>query len=406
MDWSAAAVVAYPYVIYPALLWLRSRLFPRPVRYGEACQGLPSVSVLIAAYNEHGSVGRRVREFAHRIASNGLDGEVVVVSDGSTDGTAEAARHAAAELAAGGISVPVRVIALRRNVGKSAALAAGSHAAKGDVLVLADARQTWAPDALTRLLENFHDPEVGAVSGELEIESVPGVMSGVGLYWRLEKWMRRQEGLAHSTVGLTGAICAVRRELFHPPPPGTILDDVYWPLLVVMNGRRVVFDSRARAYDRLPDRVGDEFRRKVRTLSGNFQLVARLPAALLPGSNPVWFALWSHKLSRLAVPWALPAALFASASLGGPLYGGLFAAQLLGTAFGLAGLWPRVGERSRLAAAGASFLTLNAAAWLAFWVWATGRTSRCWNKTDYTPHTVTAAEPSAVSTPIFEGVVP
>jgi hypothetical protein len=98
---------------------------------------------------------------------------------------------------------------------------------------------------------------------------------------------------------------AVRRELFAPIPAGTLLDDVYWPLRVAMTGARVIHDERAVAYDRLPERTADEFRRKVRTLAGNFQLAARLPAAFLPWRNPVWVQWWSHKLMRLIVPWAL-----------------------------------------------------------------------------------------------------
>src|SRR5205085_1989176 len=148
-----------------------------------------------------------------------------------------------------------------------------------------------------------------AVSGDLVVIAGPGAVAGVELYWKLEKWLRRQESRVGAQVGVTGAICAVRRELFTPVPPGTILDDVYWPLGVVMRGYRVVHDSRALAYDRLPERVRDEFRRKVRTLAGNFQLAARLPAALLPWRNPIWGQFLSHKLARLVVPWALPVVL-------------------------------------------------------------------------------------------------
>ena len=89
------------------------------------------------------------------------------------------------------------------------------------------------------------------------------------MYWKFEKWIRRTESQLYSMVGATGAISAVRRELFRPVPAGTLLDDVYWPLQVAMQGYRVVHDSRAKAYDRLPGRVKDEFRRKVRTLAGN-----------------------------------------------------------------------------------------------------------------------------------------
>jgi cellulose synthase/poly-beta-1,6-N-acetylglucosamine synthase-like glycosyltransferase len=400
--WVGAACVAYPYAVYPALLALRARLRPRPVRRARPGSVPPTVSVVIAAHNEEAAVARRIAEFTGRIAEWGLTGEVVIVSDGSTDATAAVAR------AFEGGPVPVTVLEGRENAGKAAALSAGCEGAGHEVIVLADARQTWAADALVRLLENFDDPEVGAVSGELFVESAPGVMAGVGLYWRYEKALRRMESLAHSTVGVTGSISAVRRSLFRPVPSGTLLDDVYWPLVVAMQGYRVVFDGRARAFDRLPERVGAEFRRKVRTLAGNFQLVARLPGALSPRGNPVWFALVSHKLMRLAVPWALLATAALAAARGGPVYHGLLAAQAGLTLAGVAGLVPEVARRSRVASASASFLVLNAAAWVAFWVWATGRSSRSWTKTVYrtsapAPSAVPAGSTAPAPAPAFEG---
>ena len=374
--WAGAACVIYPYAVYPALLALRARLRPRPARTGNATHR-PSVSIVLAVYNEEEAIARRVCEFTRRIADEGLTGEVVVVSDGSTDATASAAR------AFEGGPVPVTVLELPENVGKAAAISAGCAAAIHRVIVLADVRQTWDDDALVRLLENFDDPEVGAVSGELIIEDADGVMAGVGLYWRYEKALRKMESRVHSTVGVTGAIAAVRRALFRPVPAGTVLDDVYWPLDVAMQGYRVIFDARARAFDRLPEEAGAELRRKVRTLAGNFQLVARMPGALLPWRNPVWFALVSHKLMRLVVPWALIVTAITAAARGGPFYHGLLFLQLALTAIGLLGLVPGVAERSRMASAGGSFLVLNSAAWLAFWVWVTGRTARSWTKTRY-----------------------
>ena len=209
------------------------------------------------------------------------------------------------------------------------------------------------------------------------------MLAGVGLYWRYEKALRRLESLVHSTVGLTGSIAAVRRELFRPIPPGVVLDDVYWPLRVVMEGRRVVFDGRAHAFDRLPDAVRSEFRRKVRTLAGVFQLVAHLPEALLPWRNPVWFAWLSHKLLRLVVPWAWIASMVLAAALGGRIYLALLSVQLGGTLLGVLGLNPTIARRSRLASSAGTFVMLNAAAFVAFWVWATGRTARSWTKTRY-----------------------
>ena len=309
-----------------------------------------------------------------QITAAGVEGEVILVCDGSTDGTADLARS---------FAEPVHVIELPCNMGKAHALTAGCKVAVHDIIVFADMRQTWAADALKLLLENFADPAVGAVSGDLVVESAPGVMAGVGLYWRFEKWLRRQESRLNSTVGVTGAVCAVRRELFRPIPQGTILDDVYWPLQVIMQGFRVVQDGRTRAFDRLPDNARDEFRRKVRTLSGNLQLLTRLPGVLLPWRNPIWLQYVSHKLFRLLAPWALLANLFLSALLSGTVYQVAFWIQLAFYLIAALGTWQPAGSRFRMAGAAASFLVLNTAAWLAFWVWITGRSGQSWSKVTY-----------------------
>jgi biofilm PGA synthesis N-glycosyltransferase PgaC len=370
--WSAAGLVAYAYVLYPLLVAVLARVFGRPLRL----DGPPpaSVSIVLAVHNEEDSIERRLAEMTSLLAVSRLEGEIVVVCDGCTDSTAALARAFT--------KGPVHVLALEENAGKAVALSRGSAAARHDILVFADARQRWAPDALEKLLRNFADPRVGAVGGDLVVESAPGVLEGVGLYWRYEKWLRRQEGRLHSTVGVTGAISAVRRCLFRPIPARTLLDDVYWPLCVAMQGYRVVHETEARAFDRLPDRPQDEFRRKVRTLSGNFQLLSRLPAALLPWRNPLWFQLVSHKLLRLVVPWALLALLVLSAVLPGRGYWLLFVLQLAGYGLAVAAIWTS-GNPSRPSSAAASFLTLNAAAWLAFSVWLSGKAARSWRKVSY-----------------------
>jgi cellulose synthase/poly-beta-1,6-N-acetylglucosamine synthase-like glycosyltransferase len=371
--WLASACVVYVYAGYPLLLGVLARL-RRPKRQPGVVP--TSVSVVVAAHNEEDTICRRLDELTEMIAASGLTGEVIVVSDGSTDATASLARaHRKGN---------VRVLDLPTNGGKAAALTAGCAAAVHEVIVFADTRQSWDASALSLLLENFGDRSVGAVSGDLVVERAPGVLAGVGLYWRYEKWLRRQESRVHSLVSATGAISAVRRELFRPIPNHTILDDVYWPLCVTMQGFRVVHDARARAYDRLPDHSRDEFRRKVRTLSGNFQLLTRLPVALLPWRNPVWFQLLSHKLLRLAVPWALLLLLGLSAVLNGPVYQVAFWGQVCCYTLGLVGIWEGPAARLRLASAAGSFLVLNAAAWLAFWVWVSGRAGRSWCKASYT----------------------
>jgi cellulose synthase/poly-beta-1,6-N-acetylglucosamine synthase-like glycosyltransferase len=394
--WALVAFVLYSYLGYPLLLAVAVRLRGRAIRTGSGA--LPRVSVVLAVYNEEYALARRLEELTNLLTASGIDGEVIVVSDGSTDGTAAVARS----FARGN----VRLIEMPTNSGKAAALTVGCRAARNEVLVFADARQHWAPDALDRLLRPFEDPNVGAVSGDLTIENRPGALAGVGLYWRYEKWIRRQESRLHSSVGVTGAICAVRRHLFRPIPAGTLLDDVYWPLQVALQGYRVVHERRARAFDRFPDKVRSEFRRKVRTLTGNFQLLALLPSALLPWRNPVWLQFISHKVFRLLVAWALPALLILSAVLRGPVYDAALGAQLLFYTLALAGFNPGVAKRFRLASAAASFVVLNAAAWFAFWNWLFGRAGRSWVKVTYQPRApvpARPAEPGAVGLPARAG---
>ena len=172
------------------------------------------------------------------------------------------------------------------------------------------------------MVENFDDPEVGCVTGELILDceidrdsSEAGIGEGVGLYWRYEKWLRRVESEISSTLGATGAIYALRRSFWQPLPAGTLLDDVLAPMRVVLAGRRTVFEPRAQAFDRAAPSAVVEERRKVRTLAGNYQILRLEPRLLLPFRNPVWLQYASHKIARLLVPWALLATLLTSAAL-------------------------------------------------------------------------------------------
>ena len=304
MFWAAAFCVAYAYVIYPLAIALIAKSRRQPF-VTEPFKG--SISIVMAAHNEEPYILRRLNELTSLLDASGLDGEIIVVSDGSTDATVA--------MASAYPNPRVHVEVLSANAGKAAAMTRGCQVARGEIFVFADARQRWSKDALVQMLRNFNRPEVGAVSGHLVLETDAGLMSGVGLYWRYEKWLRRNESGVHSTVGVSGSISAVRRNLFTPMPRGTILDDVYWPLCVAMRGHRVVHDEAAMAFDKLPSEARDEFRRKVRTLSGNFQLVRLMPSLLLPWRNCIWLQFVSHKMLRLVVPWALIVMLICSAFL-------------------------------------------------------------------------------------------
>lgn len=371
--WACVLLVVYTYVVYPLAIWLVASVRRCPVKPKGTIPA--TVSFVMAARNEGARIAERIEELKQQLDSAGVEGEVLVVLDGPEDSDALVEQMAADRR--------VQVLTLPRNQGKAAAISEGAKQAKYEILALADVRQRWQDDALKRLLENFCDPQVGAVSGDLVLQANQGVAEGVGLYWRYEKWLRRNEALVDSVVGVTGSISAVRRELFDGVPAGTILDDVYWPLKVVMRGYRVQHDHRARAFDRLPERARDEFRRKIRTLCGSFQLVTWLPTALVPWKNRTWWQFLSHKLMRLAVPWLLLGAFAASGAIDGSVYRwlfwgqvGLYSLLLLGIATGTAG-------RHRVSSAAASFAMLNVAAWLAFWVWVSGNGSKSWSVARY-----------------------
>jgi cellulose synthase/poly-beta-1,6-N-acetylglucosamine synthase-like glycosyltransferase len=196
----------------------------------------------------------------------------------------------------------------------------------------------------------------------------------MGLYWRIEKKIRELESESGSVVGATGALYAVRRELLAPVPEGTILDDVYIPMQVVRQKKRVIFEPRARAWD-TPDLGGGlEFARKVRTLSGNYQLVQLAPW-ILSRHNPLLWRFISHKVLRLAVPFALAAMLAASLWLSAPIYRAALVLQLCFYAlavFALARL-PRPRLIGRVADAAGTFVLLNTAAVVAFANFVAGR---------------------------------
>ena len=341
--WVSALAVAYVYAGYPALLAIWARVAGRPVRRRPSFdkRDWPAVSVIIAAHNEGARLSGRLGNLLNQSYPGPI--EIIVVSDGSTDGTAAAVAQ---------FEPDVRFIDLPRG-GKPLALNAGVAAASGRILVFADARQRFSPDAILHLVSNFDDPEVGGVTGELILDcehddpADSTIGDGVGLYWKYEKWLRRHESLIRSTLGATGAIYALRRELWQPLPPATLLDDVLAPMRAVLKGSRIVFDDRARAFDRTSPDGPAESRRKTRTLAGNYQILRLEPRLLLPFANPVWVQYLSHKVGRLLVPWALVCAFVASAVLAA---GAWFYTVALGLQFAFYGLavvggWIELRER-------------------------------------------------------------
>lgn len=299
--WIALAGVAYVYIGYPLILMAWRRIACRPVHKRPY---EPTVSLVIAMHNEAGNVLSKMRNCQElNYPADKL--QVIVSLDAPMDSTYELLRDWTSQ----GLEVvfsPIRK-------GKAAAVNSGVAAAKGEIVVFGDAAQRLESNAIRELAANFADASVGAVSGALILLDEYGRESnqGAGAYWRYEKGLRAMESDIHSVPGATGAIYAVRRSLFEPLPADTLLDDVVAPLRIVLGGHRSILDPSARAYDTAGENADCEYRRKRRTLTGNYQLLAEMPELLAPWRNPIFVQFVSHKVGRLLVPYCL-AALFVS----------------------------------------------------------------------------------------------
>lgn len=352
--WFSIIAILYTYIGYPLAIWGLARLRSHRVRRAAIT---PRVSVVIACHNEGRNIEARLRNLLEcDYPPEQL--EIILVSDGSTDLTAEAA----------GRFERVRVFAYRQQMGKATALNVGIEMATGEVIVFADARQRFEARAIRELVANFADPAVGAASGELLLAGGAGVGEGVGLYWKYEKWIRKNESRFGSVIGATGAIYAIRKRLWKPLPPMTILDDVYTPMQIALAGHRVVFEDRARAYDQAASSARREFTRKVRTLTGNYQLCQLMPRLLVP-TSALLFQFGSHKLMRLAAPifflllFAVNLAIITSPPTATLFYAAALAAQVIFYACVAAGAYLLKRQRKvRLLNFAYVFSVMNAAA--------------------------------------------
>jgi cellulose synthase/poly-beta-1,6-N-acetylglucosamine synthase-like glycosyltransferase len=354
--WLSLATIVYTYAGYPLVIALLAHLHPLPRVKAPWTADAPPVSVVMAVHN---GAAILLGQLTHLLTLEPhLINEVIVVCDGSTDATPA--------ILAQTKRPRLRTIFLPQRVGKSAALNHGVAAAASEIILFVDIRPRIQPGAVAALLSNFADPSVGCVAGELLLNALghdPICSAVTGLYWRYERWIRNCEAAVDSLTGVSGCFYAIRRALAKPAPAGLILDDMFLPLSILRQGYRCVLDRSALVTDTWPASATSEFRRKVRTLAGNFQLVAEAPW-LLTSANRILFQLVSHKLLRLLVPYCFILLLLSAAILG--LHSTMYLAfVLLQAAFWLmaaASLKLNVPGLQRLAAPAGALLVLNAAA--------------------------------------------
>ena len=356
----AAIFILYTYAGYPLLLkWRKSYSPPGSV----PPEIWPEVSLIIPAYNEEAVLRQKIENSLRLNYPKGKV-KIVVVLDGSTDGSAAIAR-----------SFPtITILENPRHRGKMSVLNQALSSLSTELVAFTDASAIWREDALRELVAPFDDPTVGAVSGELILKEEETRSGGlrVDWYWKIEKYIRKQESRIFSCLGATGAIYTIRRSLFQPLPEDTILDDMLIPLNALKRSCRILFNPRARAYESNSTNSRDEFRRKLRTLYGNYQIFARASWTIIPGRSRMALGMVSHKLFRLLIPFALILLLFSSFS-GSPILRGIFYLQFLFYLLAAVGWGSSRLRKLKIFSLPFTFCLLNGAALAAFFYWTRGK---------------------------------
>ena len=399
MHWVLAisiALLAYVYAGYPAWIGLWARLRPRPVRKGPFAGG---VSVLIAAHNEADALPRKLDNLLE-LAKNEPLREIWIGLDGCTDGTGEKIRgtgerwQVSGEMDSSFLLVPatctlspapeIHLLEFESRRGKAATLNDLMARAGQSIFVLMDARQRVEAGAISKLLENFADEQVGAVSGELVYETAAGAaQKGAESYWGYEKFIRLAESRVWAVPGATGALYAIRKSLCEPIPENVLVDDVLIPMRAVLKGFRCLFEPAARVFDLPTARFGQEGLRKRRTLAGIWQLAGLEPRFFSFRANPIAFQWISHKFLRLLTPFFVLAALV---SLAGMAWEGQKASQTLLGAAGIAMLasflafWSGKRIKSRILGLLGAFFGVNWSLLQAVWDAARGRYVAQWQR--------------------------
>jgi poly-beta-1,6-N-acetyl-D-glucosamine synthase len=302
--WIAIGFPFYVYIGFPILLRIlqaviRSRPRKEPIT--------PSVSLLVAAYNEADVIGEKIR--------NGLNLdypadrlEIVVASDGSKDSTAQIVQSFV-DLNPG----RVRLLNYEKNRGKMAVLNDAIRELRGEIVAFSDASSMMAPDSVRVLVENFADPRVGAASGVYRLLKKDQAQLGASedLYWKYETFLKVQEARLGAFTGAHGSLYAIRRDLYPFPSASTINDDFTIPMRILEHGHRVAYEPAAVAYEEAQEMEG--FSRRVRIMAGNIEQMREIRRLL--GHPFVLFCLLSHKTGRLFVPIFMVVAVAANIAL-------------------------------------------------------------------------------------------
>ncbi len=369
--WTCAGLLAYVYVGYPVLVWLVSMLFPKPVRKADI---EPQVTVLITAFNEEDALPRKLANTLE-IDYPADKLEVLVASDGSTDGTDEIVKE--------WTSRGVRHIRTEGRIGKTATQNAAVEAATGEIILFSDATTMYRQDVFRTLLPFFADDSVGCVAGRLVYvdDDSTNVGEGARRYWGYETFIKSAESRACSLIGASGCLYAVRRSAYEPMYAEACSDFLICTSLY-RNGLRSVFAPEAVCFEQTNRRADDELRMRVRIISQTFTDLWRNRDMLNPLKSGFFaIELLSHKVMRYAVPFILLGSLIASVVLAGgsTFYSMALLAHLVFYALAFAGwMFEREGKRHSLLAMPLYFALANIASVVAFYKFLRGETYARW----------------------------
>jgi cellulose synthase/poly-beta-1,6-N-acetylglucosamine synthase-like glycosyltransferase len=367
---TAIGVIAYTFVGYPAIVAVLARVRPRPVRADPGFE--PMVSLVVVAHNEADVIAQRlVNCLALDYPDDRL--ELLVVTDGSDDGTDEIAAGYAG----------VRVLHRPERRGKLAAMNRAAAAARGAILVFSDANNHYDPQALRQLVAPLADPAVGCVTGRKRIDDGSGrpLDEAEGLYWRYESLLKEWESRTGSVAAVAGEILAFRREAFPQTPAGAITEDFVQAMLVAADGWRVVYAPDAISLERASATVGDEAVRRSRLVTGRVQALVRLVPHLARRDPVLLCRVVSHKGLRPLIPWALLAALVSNLALARrQRWARVAAGGQVGFCAAAAAGWKleRAGRRGGVLFLPYYFCRMNLATLAGTWRFATGRHDAVW----------------------------
>ncbi len=376
--WLSISLVFYAYAGYAAVIALLARFFPHPSRSDKAYR--PMVTTLIAAHNEEDWIEAKIQNCLEQSYPAEFH-EVLIISDGSTDNTAQIVRKYANQ--------GIVLLEEKTRTGKMAVVNRAISQAKGEIIVFSDANNLYNPEAIANLVQHFAESKVGCVAGEKQILKTGDAPSsgGEGLYWKYESFLKRCDSAFYSVVGATGEIYAVRRELYQPPPSDSLLDDFMVSMNIARRGYRVLYEPQAISYETGSASLRDEYKRRTRIFCGGYQSIARLPELLNPRFGRLWFTYVSHRFLRWAItPFLLPLILLCNFGLArrSPFYRLLLLAQIGFYGLGLIGLrqLDRTGKCPRPIYVPAYFLFLHFAELVGFKRWLTQRQSGIWERSE------------------------